>query len=273
MISIIIVNYKTAQFLKACLASIKRFVKVPYEVIVVDNSNDIAIDDLPWNESLRLLRQTSNLGFAKACNIGARESLGTVLHFLNPDCEVRADIQVTYDKALASRARCIYVTKVVDGDDRPTKISHALPTLKNVYSALFAPPKIARWYIGASLVMPVNVFREIGGFSEDYFMYAEDMDLFYKAYLAGVPTLQAPSVVVHHQGGASKTVWSKRERLARVEGSAAIFTQKYGLKFDYFVFKHLGFLTGVRHQPQEAFLELRMYWRQLLIGTYLKFKA
>lgn len=240
-------------------------VTLPYEIVVVDNhSLDDNLQDLDESPRCRILRQSENLGFAKACNIGAKAARGDVLHFLNPDCLVRSDINASYALVAASQERCLYSTQIMDSNGALVGTSHVLPTLKNLFLMFSKPASVSRWHIGASILIRPDLFQEIGGFSEDYFMYAEDLDLFYKAQLAGIYSAQTESKVIHHSGGASKKVWSSWQRLLRTEASAQVFTHKYGLGLSYFLFKHLAFLKTVWSQPTTSTNELSAYWYQLL---------
>ena len=98
-------------------------------------------------------------------------------------------------------------------------------------------------------------------------MYAEDMDFFYKAHLAGVKTVESRARVIHHQGGASRRVWTEKERCERVEHSAVIFARKFDLQFDYFVFKHLALLRFGWRNPVLSLIGIAYYWRELLKKT------
>lgn len=267
MVSIIIVNFNTGDLLRSCLSSIKRSVSIPYEIVVVDNnSNDDSLKDLPDISELRIQREPVNHGFSKACNIGATLAKSSLYHFLNPDTEVSSDINEAY--GLASRdQKSIYVTKIFDSQSGTDKSDHALPLLKNIWYSIFSPEKIARWYVGASFIVFHELYENLGRLSEDYFIYMDDVDFFYKAYRAGIKTIECPARVIHHQGGASRRVWTERQRLERVERSAIIFTRKFGLQFDYFVFKHVAFLRYGWRSPAISATELLCYWRELLRKT------
>ena len=86
-LSIVIVNYKTWSSLSLCLDSIKKQDNILIDVIVVDNNSDdhqisnfkIQYNWIEWVES------SENLGFAKACNLGAHKSNSDWILFLNPD--------------------------------------------------------------------------------------------------------------------------------------------------------------------------------------------
>ena len=265
MVSIIIVNYNSGDLLRACLESLRKFVTVPYEVIVVDNaSSDGSLDELPSVSGLQVIRSDENLGFPRACNLGAASATGRVFHFLNPDAEVTENINEAYALALNETEPQIYVTRILNTRAGTERSCHPFPTLSNVLRLVLFQSSFGRWFVGASVILSQSLFERLGRWSIDYFMYYEDVDLFYKAHLANIKTVQTESLVVHHQGGSSRKVWTDRQRLEKIERSAFIFARKFGIGFDYFVFKHAAFFKVFWRQPTGAVLELRVFWRELL---------
>ena len=86
-LSIVIVNYKTWPSLSLCLDSIKKQENILINVIVVDNnSGDHHISDFKIRyDWVKWIESSENLGFAKACNLGASKSNSDWILFLNPD--------------------------------------------------------------------------------------------------------------------------------------------------------------------------------------------
>ena len=85
-VSAIIVNYNAGPLLRSCVDSLLAC-PLAVEVIVVDNaSHDGSLDGLPDSQRIRVIRNTTNVGFAAACNIGMQASSAPFLLFLNPDC-------------------------------------------------------------------------------------------------------------------------------------------------------------------------------------------
>lgn len=178
-VSIVIVNYNTGNFLYNCLDSIRRCVDVDYEVIVADNAST---DDslslcAPFFDDPRFvfLRLRDNLGFARANNIAADRSAGVMIHFLNPDTEVREDINDDYRKALLS-PQSVYVNPLLNRDGSMENRPMPVPTVRNMLYWYFRRRKCIMWYKGASVIISSELFKTVGKWSEDYFMYAEDLD-------------------------------------------------------------------------------------------------
>src|SRR5262245_57634270 len=93
-LSIIIVNYNVKHFLEQCLYSVEKAIAgMKAEIIVVDNhSSDNSVEYLlPKFPGVRFIANKENLGFAKACNQGLKESSGNYVLFLNPDTIVPED--------------------------------------------------------------------------------------------------------------------------------------------------------------------------------------
>ena len=94
MVSIIIVNYNVRFFLEQCLHSVcAAGQNVPVQVIVVDNaSTDGSVAYLqPLFPQVTFIQSNSNLGFAKACNLGLQQATGAYILFLNPDTLLAED--------------------------------------------------------------------------------------------------------------------------------------------------------------------------------------
>ena len=86
MVSIILISYNLGAVTKACVESIQRNVKVPCEIVIVDNHSDQGtIEILESLENVKLIKNSENLGFPAGCNRGIRESKGEIIWLLNND--------------------------------------------------------------------------------------------------------------------------------------------------------------------------------------------
>src|SRR5208337_4907436 len=87
-LSIIIVNWKSAEFLRECIRSIYREAKgILFEIIVVDNASDDNCEEMLHENfpQTYFIAAKENLGFARANNLGYMHSCGEYVLFLNPD--------------------------------------------------------------------------------------------------------------------------------------------------------------------------------------------
>jgi GT2 family glycosyltransferase len=230
-LSIILVNWYSADYVLACVRSIREQTSaVSYEVIVVDNASfDGCGERLAREHSdVVFVQSQCNLGFARANNVGAEHAHGAVFLFLNPDTELRdraierlyADFQRLPDAGVVG-------CRLLNSDGSlQTSCVQSLPTVLNqvldtdVLRRWF--PKAAMWgtaalfrdgsepveveaISGACMMIRRDVFARVNGFSSDYFMYTEDLDLCFKTRRAGFRNYHlGDAVIVHHGGGSSQ---------------------------------------------------------------------
>lgn len=225
-LSIIIVNYRSWGYLRKALETLQPDFPPDWEIIVVDNeSRPETFNEFkagfPW---VTFVANERNTGFGFGCNLGAARATGEELLFMNPDVvadcgDIRALMQVKAqhpDVALLS-------PKQVDRTGRPQKVFDDFPNLLNQSKVLksllrllrpsrFADPRAEHaeltycdWLTGSCLLLSRRHFDALGGWSEDYWMYAEDADLCRKAHDMGLRVAYTPSVqVIHEHGGSSR---------------------------------------------------------------------
>ncbi len=254
-ISIIIVNYNSGELLHNCLRSIRDELTVDYEVVVVDNaSTDDSISRCaPFDDDSRFIFHmiNKNLGFAASCNIGADDSSGRILHFLNPDTELRPGANGDYLKVLQDPGK-VYVTPLVNRDGSVENEKMVLPVLKDIFWWNVSRHRARYWCKGASVIISRDNFQRVGRWSEDYFMYGEDMDLFYQFWMHGlvISTLDTP--IFHFGGGCSQNVWSSFEREVKVQRSFRKFYDKYFPRWKYVAVKCYFLLHNLIKHPSKV---------------------
>jgi GT2 family glycosyltransferase len=228
-LSIIIVNWNSVRYLRECLASIyDNRHDALVEVIVVDNASPQRdIDDLPAEfPAVVLVKSTANLGFAGANNLGFRHSSGQYVLFLNPDTRILGSaIQTMLSHAQELPQAGIVGCKLLNTDGSvQTSCIQRFPTILNqaldIEILQLRWPKLSLWGIGplfadnpeparvevvsgACMLTRREVFQRVGGFSEDYFMYAEDLDLCHKVIKAAFHNYYVGDAEVIHHGGKS----------------------------------------------------------------------
>jgi N-acetylglucosaminyl-diphospho-decaprenol L-rhamnosyltransferase len=229
-VSIIIVNWRSKEYVRACLESIAQTSRSnSYEVLVVDNDSGDGCGAMLEEQfpQARYLQSTTNLGFAGANNLAATKSSGRYILFLNPDTEVCASAIETLAAALDAHPEAGMVGARLLNTDRSlqTTCVTAVPNILNQtlnlrwlrstfplwgiwgMRALYRAdrkPSAVEAISGACMMLRREVVEQVGGFSTDYFMYAEDMDLCVKVARAGHVILFVPEAeIVHHGGGSS----------------------------------------------------------------------
>ena len=230
ILSVIIVNYQVSYFLELCLHSVEKAVRgLDAEIIVVDNhSNDGSLEYLrPRFPNVSFLASTVNKGFAGANNQALGHASGEYILFLNPDTILPEDIAARCLSFLAGTPRIGGLgVRMIDGGGRFLKESRrGFPTpwvgfcRLSGLSTLFPRSRyFAAYYLGhlpadkahpapvlsgACLWVSRAILEEIGSFDEQFFLYAEDIDLSYRMEKAGYTNDYFPSATIVHFKGES----------------------------------------------------------------------
>jgi len=230
-LSIIIVNWNSKDYLRKCLQSIYANAReISFEVVVVDGASYDGCGEMLALEfpEVKFVQSERNVGFARANNLGFGQSRGDYVLFLNPDTEIVGEaINTLHTFLRETRDAGIVGAKLLNADGSvQTSCIQAFPTILNQFfdaeilrrafprlsfwgmKPLFSPhekPAEAQMLSGACLMLPRPVFQKIGGFSDDYFLYAEDLDLCFKTRLDGLKNYFMPAaVIIHHGGGSSR---------------------------------------------------------------------
>lgn len=228
-LSIVIVNFYSVAYTIACVRTIySQTLRVQFEVIVVDNASYDGCDVLLAERypDVVFVQSGTNLGFARGNNLGRAYAHGRTVLFLNPDTEVcNRGLERLYDRFQTLDAPGVVGCRLLNSDGSlQTCCVQPFPTILN--QALDAEimqrwfPSVGIWLSaktfdnetnpvqveavsGACMMISGDVFDRIGGFSTDYFMYTEDLDICYKARSEGRKNYYVPDAVVVHHGGKS----------------------------------------------------------------------
>lgn len=249
MVSIIIVNYNSGEFLDRCILSVINSVKIEWEIIVVDNSSsDCSIlncKKYAKDNPVRIIVLEKNIGFSGANNVGAKAAQGNILHFLNPDTALLSTMDNIY-RDLAPD--CISVNPWINRDNKFVIPQNKIPTVLNYLYFLFIPQKCKYWYTGASVLMSKEIYDKIGGWNEAYFLYAEDLDLFYKAHVKGIGVkLLLNTPIYHYVGGCSSSIWNSYQRELKVQTSFKLFYEINNISGQYLIMKIILLLKSLKY--------------------------
>ena len=240
-VSIIIPVFNKVEYTSRCLETLYLSIdgEKEFEVIIVDNGSTDSTGEfleraIRRHPNLRVISNQKNLGFAKACNRGARAASSGYLLFLNNDTELQNGWLETlmkildYDESVAAAGSkllfpdgTIQHAGVIIAEDRksndPLLAEHIylrkpsdLPAANRLitYQALTA----------ACLLVRKSAFEEVDGFDEGYLNGYEDVDLCFKLHQKGWKLVYQPaSVVIHHESKSGPERFAKvsanRERL------------------------------------------------------------
>lgn len=230
-ISIIYVNWNSVDYLKESIESIYQNTQgLRFEIIVVDNASperDIDVIGEQFSE-VTIIKSKDNLGFAGANNVGFERSSGAHVLFLNPDTKlVSPAINVLLQHMETLPDAGVVGCKLLNSDlSVQTTAIQRFPTILNqVLDTEYFQlrwPHCPLWEIGplfseqatvsrvdvisgACMLLRRDVFDRAGRFSEEYFMYAEDIDLNYKVRRAGFTNYYVGEATVIHHGGRSSS--------------------------------------------------------------------
>ncbi len=243
LISVILVSYNTSDLTLLSLSHIyksKGFKPEQIEVVVVDNNSSDNTTQLIKSKypEVLLIESKSNLGFGTGNNIGVKAASGQYIFFINTDAFLASDsLKILYD-SLLSDATTSAVAPVLTYQDGSLQQSigyfptlprlmawmwwwDKLPILKlafpkpyhafdlTTYSTGLRPD----WLMGAAFLLRKADFDAVAGFDQNIFMYAEEVELFYrlkKMFPTKSPKLLATTQVVHLGGMSSPDEIAKK---------------------------------------------------------------
>lgn len=252
-LSVIIVNYNVRYYLEQCLYRVLRAAeKTEAEIIVIDNnsSDDSCRMVSMQYPQVRLIRNTSNEGFAKACNRGLKIAKGEYILLLNPDTLI---CEETFIRCIAfmrnhpdAGALGVKMTDISGNYLRESKrsIPYPLPALYKItgLSGIFPrSSRFSRYYMehlerdkisrvevltGAFMFIRKSTIDSTGPLDESYFMYGEDIDLSFRILLAGYNIYYFPEVaIIHYKGRSSEK--NQLKSILSFYKAMLIFTKKY----------------------------------------------
>ncbi len=251
-LSIVILNYNTKDLTLSCINSLikkykREIEKENLEIIVVDNNS--TDDSVPALKKLapkiKLIESAENLGFSKGCNLGAEAATKECLLFLNSDTEVKDNHLFKMTEFLKGNENIGILggrLKNIDGSIQPScgkfyNLFNLILVLLGFERAKFLrfSPKVSKavdWVSGASLMIKADIFKDIGKFEKEMFMYMEDQELCFKAKLRGFSTYFYKDVeIIHKERGSSNKTFA----IVNIYKGIKFFYKKYKPKWQYLI--------------------------------------
>jgi GT2 family glycosyltransferase len=234
-VAVAVVSWNTRELLAACLRSLASDAEAGRaEVWVVDNASsdgspDMVEAEFPW---VRLVRSAENLGFGRAVNLVSRSTRAAWVAAANSDIRLDPEtLSVLIEAGSRDPAAGVVAPMLVlrDGTIQPSL--QPFPTLldavllrlriyrlsrrigRRLYLRAYRDPAEGGhidWAAGAFLLIRREAFDRVGGFDEDQWLYAEDLDLAWRLSRSGWRTRYEPRAVVHHEeSAATRAVWGE----------------------------------------------------------------
>ncbi len=252
-ISVIIVHYKVLSYLQQCLRALQDAEgSERCEIIVVDNASDDNIERYIQSNfpNVTLIALKQNIGFGRACNIGSREAKGRYLLLLNPDTIVSKDTLITcFDFMEQYHKAGIVGPKILNSDGSlQESCRRSFPTPASAFfhfiglSRLFPRnKKFGRYNLtylpadkkievdavsGSFMFMRAELYHELNGFDEHFFLYGEDLDLCARVKQKGYSIWYYPDTQIIHFKGKSTSKLKLRSRISFYH-AMLLFSKKY----------------------------------------------
>ncbi|WP_039915876.1 glycosyltransferase family 2 protein [Cellvibrio mixtus] len=248
-IATIIVNYNAGPVLVECISAV---IEQASEVILVDNAShdqSLALVEARFVSDTRvtIIRNDTNLGFAAACNIGARAAGQPFLFFLNPDCICGPDSLTRLYHTLLQNPKAGMAGGLLLNPDGTEQAGgrRLTPTPGRTLVRSFGLQRLARHWpdllvdfnlhrqplpsapisieaiSGACMLVKPEALAQIGLWDEGYFLHCEDLDWCLRFTRAGWDILFVPDAPFSHaQGTCSKSrplfvEWHKHKGMSR----------------------------------------------------------
>ena len=293
LVSVVVVNWNGQGVLPGCLASLARQIFPDFEVIVVDNgSTDGSIALLESSPlPIRLIQNTENKGFCGANNQGIEAALGKYVALLNNDAEADPGWLAALVQAIGQDRgpRCgMVASKILLFDDRKRidKVGHLIYLdgqnrgrgSGEIDAGQYDELGETLWPDGCAALYSAEMLRQIGGFDEDFFAYADDAELGLRGRIAGWRAIYAPKAVVYHRGGSTLGRYSA-QRLYLIERNriwlvAKLFPLRlWPLTPYYFLRRAIAMASAHAGKQGEAFAASRQLGAWALIQCIAKANA
>lgn len=234
-LSVVIPHYGDPRLARQVISDLAAQSRVPDEVLVVDDASPTPFGAAPDSPGLRVqvIRRDANGGFGSAVNAGAEAARGNVLLVLNSDVRLKRDFIERMLELHAAHPGALIAPAIVGTDGAVHDTCYPFFTLASQVREAVRPIRLLRprvgapagmgvrsvspdsaetpdWIGGVVLMLPLALFRDVGGFYDGYYMYSEETDLQRRLADLDVERRYEPDVRVEHLGGGSTDIW-KRE--------------------------------------------------------------
>ncbi len=215
LISVVIPTWNGARHLPVCFNALRRQTLPPYEIILVDNASADETTDLVTRDypEVHLIRLPENRRFAGACNVGMRVARGEFVALLNNDTEADENWLANVAGTFRAHPEAGFLSSKLRLFDQREKLHSA----GDFYSVRGVPGNRGVWEVdrgqfdtdyvfgacGAASVYRRSMLDQVGLLDETFEFSCEDVDLSWRAQLAGYPCAFAKDAIVYHKVSAT----------------------------------------------------------------------
>ncbi|NLB51767.1 MAG: glycosyltransferase [Syntrophomonadaceae bacterium] len=205
LFSVIIVSYLRYKDLKECLGSIVNHLAAPEhsEIIVIDNAGTDECRNICEQFPVKYINAGTNLGVSGGRNLGIKMSKGDLLFFIDDDAEAAT---LYFDRLIRDRLKPpagILAFKVLNyqtGKPNPGELPFRGKNYKAINSS-----RLVSYFVGAAFALDRSLADEIGGFAEDFFYGAEELEFSYRTLLHDWKIYYTPEITVLHKKSMIRT--------------------------------------------------------------------
>jgi N-acetylglucosaminyl-diphospho-decaprenol L-rhamnosyltransferase len=219
MISAVIVTHNSEACVGACIDALAQWLPET-EILVIDNASTDASCAVAERHGAVVVGLRENIGFGRACNVGARRAEHEHILFLNPDVAIQSVDVGRLTRLLEVADLGLVVPTSTNGSFTSVEPSWASEALSLTLGTLLPHelPRLStslhgnqpRWASGAALLVRKIEFLGIGRFDSRYFLYYEDRELSWRYRKSGLPVRITPAFVADHVGGGSTDLGDRR---------------------------------------------------------------
>ncbi len=215
LISVVIPTWNGARHLPVCFNALRRQTLPPYEIILVDNASADETTDLVTRDypEVHLILLPENRRFAGACNVGMRVARGEFVALLNNDTEADENWLANVAGTFRAHPEAGFLSSKLRLFDQREKLHSA----GDFYSVRGVPGNRGVWEVdrgqfdtdyvfgacGAASVYRRSMLDQVGLLDETFEFSCEDVDLSWRAQLAGYPCAFAKDAIVYHKVSAT----------------------------------------------------------------------
>ena len=213
-VSVIVVNWNRARLLQECLCALSRQSYSNFEIILVDNgSSDDSVSLVKENfPAVKVVELAENRGFTGGNSAGLEVANGDFIALVNNDARTDRDwLKKLLQPMLADPSVGICASKlIIDGTEVIDSAGNGLTTGGVGFNRglgtdmqHFSVSELVFGACGAAALYRRSMLAKIGFFDEEFFLYDEDIDLSFRAQLAGWKCKYVSDAVAHHKGNES----------------------------------------------------------------------